>query len=96
MAHADPKLIAIASFGEHPALNEVADGFKARMTALGFVEGTDVVYDFQHANFDRSLVPQVLQKVEAEKPALILALTTGLNQAAVRGITCLLYTSRCV
>lgn len=87
VAHADPKLIAIASFGEHPALNEVAEGFKARMTTLGYVEGTDVVYDFQHANFDRSLVPQVLQKVEAEKPALILALTTGLNQAAVRGIT---------
>ncbi|MFD1252557.1 MULTISPECIES: ABC transporter substrate-binding protein [Devosia] len=87
MAHAEPKLIAIASFGEHPALTETADGFKARMTELGYVEGTDVVYDFQHANFDRSLIPQVLQQVEAKKPALIFAITTGLNQAAVRGIT---------
>lgn len=86
-AHAEPKLIAITSFGEHPALNQVAEGFKARMTALGHVEGKDVTYDFQHANFDRALIPQVLQQVEAKHPALILAITTGLNQAAVRGIT---------
>jgi putative ABC transport system substrate-binding protein len=86
-AQAEPKRIAIASFGEHPALNEVAEGFKERMGELGYVEGTDVTYSFVHANFDRTLVPQVLQKVEAEKPALALLLTTGLNQAAVRGIT---------
>lgn len=84
---AETKHIAIASFGEHPALNEVAAGFKERMTELGYVEGTDVTYSFNHANFDRTLIPQVLAKVEAEKPALVLAITTGLNQAAVRGIT---------
>ena len=42
VARAEPKLISIASFGEHPALNQVAEGFKTRMTALGYVEGTDV------------------------------------------------------
>jgi putative ABC transport system substrate-binding protein len=86
-ALADPKLVEIASFGEHPALNQVAEGFKTRMSELGYVEGKDVTYGFQHANFDRSLVPQILQQVEAKHPALILAITTGLNQAAVRGIT---------
>lgn len=86
-AAAAPKNIAIASFGEHPALMETADGFKARMTELGYVDGTDVTYTFQHANFDRSLIPQVLQQVEAKKPDLVFAITTGMNQAAVRGIT---------
>lgn len=81
-----PKIIAIASFGEHPALNQVAEGFKARLTQLGYVEGRQVTYDFMHANFDRSLVPQILQRAEAKKPALIFAITTPLNQAAVRGI----------
>ncbi|MET4577344.1 ABC transporter substrate-binding protein [Ottowia thiooxydans] len=81
-----PKIIAIASFGEHPALNQVAEGFKARMTQLGYVEGRQVTYDFMHANFDRSLVPQILQRAEAKKPDLIFAITTPLNQAAVRGI----------
>ncbi|WP_323042863.1 ABC transporter substrate-binding protein [Gemmobacter sp.] len=86
-AQAETKHIAIASFGEHPALNQVAEGFKERMGALGYAEGTAVTYSFNHANFDRTLIPQVLAKVEAEKPALVLAITTGLNQAAVRGIT---------
>lgn len=86
IAQADPKLIAIASFGEHPALNQVSEGFKKRLGELGYKDGVDVTYDFQHANFDRSLIPQVLQQVEAKKPALVLAITTGLNQAAVRGI----------
>ncbi|MBL0370921.1 ABC transporter substrate-binding protein [Rhizobium sp. KVB221] len=86
-ASADPKLIEIASFGEHPALNEVAEGFKARMAELGYTEGKDVRYEFRHANFDRTLVPQLLQQVEAQHPDMIFAITTGLNQAAVRGIT---------
>ncbi len=86
-ARADAKLIEIASFGEHPALNQVAEGFKARMTELGYVDGKDVRYEFRHANFDRSLIPQLLQQVEAQHPALVFAITTGLNQAAVRGIT---------
>ncbi|MGO4837723.1 ABC transporter substrate-binding protein, partial [Rhizobiaceae sp. 2RAB30] len=80
-------MIEIASFGEHPALNQVAEGFKARMTQLGYVDGKDVRYEFRHANFDRSLIPQLLQQVEAQHPALVFAITTGLNQAAVRGIT---------
>lgn len=84
---AETKHIAIASFGEHPALNQVAEGFKERLGELGYAEGTGVTYSFNHANFDRTLIPQVLAKVEAEKPALVLAITTGLNQAAVRGIT---------
>ena len=86
-AHAQPKLIEIASFGEHPALNQVAEGFKARMGQLGYKEGADVNYEFLHANFDRSLIPQVLQRAEAKKPALIFAITTPMIQAAVRGIS---------
>lgn len=86
-AHAEPKLIAIANFGDHPALKSTVDGFKARMTALGYVEGTDVTYDYQHVNFDRSLIPQLLQQTEAKKPALIFTVTTGVTQASIRGIT---------
>jgi putative ABC transport system substrate-binding protein len=81
-----PKVIAIASFGEHPALNQAVEGFKARLGQLGYSEGRHVTYDFMHANFDRTLIPQVLQRAEAKKPDLIFAITTPLNQAAVRGI----------
>lgn len=81
-----PKVIAIVNFGEHPALNQVVEGFKSRMGQLGYEDGRQVTYDYMHANFDRSLIPQVLQRAEAKKPDLIFALTTPINQAAVRGI----------
>ena len=82
-----PKLIAIANFGEHPVLRETVDGFKAAVIAGGFADGKDVVFDYQHVNFDRSLIPQLLAQTQAKKPALILAMTTGVAQASIRGIS---------
>ncbi|MCZ8104797.1 MAG: ABC transporter substrate-binding protein [Burkholderiales bacterium] len=82
-----PKLIVIANFGEHPVLRETVDGFKAAVVKGGFVEGKDVVFDYQHVNFDRALIPQLLAQTQAKKPALVLAMTTGVAQASIRGIT---------
>jgi putative ABC transport system substrate-binding protein len=86
-AQAQPKLIAIANFGEHPVLRETVDGFKDAVVKGGFVEGRDVDFDYQHVNFDRALIPQLLAQTQAKKPALILAMTTGVTQASIRGIT---------
>jgi putative ABC transport system substrate-binding protein len=85
-AAAEPKKISIANFGDHPALVEVVDGFKARMTELGYAEGTDVSYQYRHVNFDRTLLPQLLQQTEADDPDLIFVVTTGVAQASIRGI----------
>ena len=64
-AAAEPKTIAIANFGEHPQLNAVADGFKAEILASGMAEGTDVVFTLDHVNFDTTLLPQMISKIEA-------------------------------
>jgi putative ABC transport system substrate-binding protein len=87
LAQAPPKLIAIANFGEHPVLRETIEGFKAAVVQGGFVEGRDVVFEDRHVNFDRSLVPQLLAQTQSRSPALILAMTTGVAQASIRGIT---------
>ncbi len=86
-AMADPTMIAIVNFGDHPALRETVDGFKQKMTALGRIEGKDVNYDYQHVNFDRTLIPQMLQRAQSKNPALVLSVTTGVTQATVRGIS---------
>jgi len=86
-AEAQPKLIAIANFGEHPVLRETVDGFKDAVVKGGFVEGRDVTFDYQHVNFDRSLIPQLLAQTQAKKPTLILSMTTGVTQASIRGVT---------
>jgi putative ABC transport system substrate-binding protein len=86
-ALAQPKLIAIANFGEHPALRAAVNGFKAEVVRQGFVEGRDVVFDDQHINFDRTLIPQLLTGAQAKKPALIVAVTTPVAQSSIRVVT---------
>ena len=86
-ALAQPKLIAIANFGEHPALRAAVNGFKAEVVRQGFVEGKDVVFDDQHVNFDRTLIPQLLTSAAAKKPAMIVAVTTPVAQTSIRVVT---------
>jgi putative ABC transport system substrate-binding protein len=86
-AVAQPKLVAIANFGEHPALRAGIDGFKAELRREGLVEGKDVAYDDQHINFDRTLIPQLLTNAQSKRPALILAVTTPVAQSSIRVVT---------
>lgn len=85
--HAEPKKVSIASLGEHPSLAEIVDGLKASMSDRGFKEGVDIAYEFSHVNWDRNLVPQMLAKITAEKPAAIVVITTPVAQAAVRAVS---------
>lgn len=86
-ALAQPRLIAIANFGEHPALRAGVDGFKAELGRQGFVEGKDIAFDDQHINFDRSLIPQLLTNAMSKDPAMIVAVTTLVAQASIRVVT---------
>lgn len=79
-AMAEPKTIAIANFGDHAQLNAVADGFKAEILASGLVEGKDVTFTLDHVNFDTTLLPQMIAKIESSNPALVLAITTPVSQ----------------
>ena len=79
-AAAEPRLVAIANFGEHPILAEAVQGFRDEILASGLVEGTDVVFSQDHVNFDATLVPQMIAKIEASNPALVLTVTTPVSQ----------------
>ncbi len=85
-AFAQQKRVAIANFGELPQLSELIAGFKKGMQKNGFAEGTDVVYSTSHTNFDASLVPQMLTKLQSEKPNLMLSLTTPVSQIAKKSL----------
>jgi putative ABC transport system substrate-binding protein len=85
-AAADPIKIGIANFGEHPQLNASIAGFKKALAENGFVEGTDVVYSESHTNFDASLVPQMIAKLQAEQPKLIYTVTTPVSQIAQKAL----------
>jgi putative ABC transport system substrate-binding protein len=83
-ALAQPKKVAIANMGPHGSLEQVIAGFKQALADKGFVEGTGVVYDYSHCNFDPNLIPQVLTKLESGKPDVIVTITTPMTQAAVK------------
>lgn len=85
-AAAEPRHVAIVNFGEHPALQLVVDGLKESMAERGFVEGEDVRYTFDHVNWERNLIPQMLAKVAADKPDVVVTITTPVTQTAVRAI----------
>lgn len=81
---ADMKKVAIASFGPHGSLTQVIEGFKAGLKDKGFEDGKTISYEYSDANFDPSLLPQVLTKLEAIKPDLMLTVTTPVTQASVK------------
>ena len=63
---------------------QVIEGFKAALADKGYAEARTCTYEYSDCNFDPSLMPQVLAKLEAGKPDLMLTVTTPMTQAAVR------------
>ncbi len=58
------------------AFSPMADGFKSKMTELGYVEGKNVVYDLQQTDMDPNAIQQILKKFVDEKVDLIYTFPT--------------------
>jgi putative ABC transport system substrate-binding protein len=52
------------------------DGFKQRMTELGYVEGKDITYDFQNSKGDQDLLRKLAETLVHRKPDLIVTSST--------------------
>jgi len=78
--------IGVANFGEHPQLNAAIAGFKKGLADNGYPEGEKVSYTESHTNFDASLVPQMIAKLQADKPSLIYTVTTPVSQIAKKAL----------
>jgi len=64
------------------------DGFKAKMTELGYVEGQNIVYDVQKTDFDMAAYKRILQKFVADKVDLVFVFPTEASleaKAATQG-----------
>lgn len=71
---------------EHPALDAARQGFVDVLNENGYVEGEDVVYDYQNAQGDMSIANTIAQKFSLDKPDLILAIATPTAQAVANVI----------
>ena len=52
------------------------EGFKKRMSELGYVEGKNIKYDFHNAKGDVGALKELAQKIVGEKPDLIVTSST--------------------
>jgi putative ABC transport system substrate-binding protein len=63
-------------------LADTTDGFKEKMTELGYVEGKNIVYDIQKTNVDLAVYESILNKFVADKVDLIFVFPTEATQQA--------------
>jgi putative ABC transport system substrate-binding protein len=69
---------------DHPALNATRQGFLDGLKAAGFVEGTNLVFEYQSAQGDVGNARNIADKFLADKVDLMAPCTTPSAQAAVR------------
>lgn len=75
-------LVVIANYGPHSSLTETVVGLKHGLAEFGFQEDVSVRFKEADVNFDPSLIPQMLATFKAQHPAVVVALTTPVAQAA--------------
>lgn len=61
---------------------DIADGFKAEMGKLGYIEGKDIIYDMQRSHTDPVLEENIVKKFVRNKVDLIFAFPTEAAFAA--------------
>src|SRR3984885_5997112 len=69
---------------DHPALNATRKGFLDGLKAAGFVEGSNLIFEYQNAQGDVGNARNIAEKFLADKVDLIAPCTTPNAQAAVR------------
>ena len=77
-----PKVYRVGVLSGLNFVADITDGFKAKMTELGYVEGQNIVYDVQKTDFDMAAYKRILQKFVADKVDLIVVFPTEATMEA--------------
>jgi putative ABC transport system substrate-binding protein len=77
-----PQVYRVGILNGATIFSEIADGFKAKMTELGYVEGENIIYDVRQSNGDRAEEQQILKQFVADEVDLIFVFPTGSAVAA--------------
>lgn len=77
-----PKVYRVGILCGLHVFSSTVDGFKAKMTDLGYVEGKKIVYDVQMTNFDPVAEERILRRFVADKVDLMLVFPSEIAVAA--------------
>jgi len=72
-----PKVYHAGIIFSRSGFDDIANGFKTKMTELGYVEGENIVYDLQTVDGDILTAKQISEKFVADQVDLILACGAG-------------------
>lgn len=78
----DTVTIGISQFAEHGSLDNCREGFLLGLSEAGFVEGENLVVDYQNAYTDMGTVGQISGGFVSDKVDLICAIATPTAQSA--------------
>lgn len=81
-AAAKPKVYRVGILSGLDPFVGIADGFKAKMAELGYIEGQNIVYDLQKVNSDPAEERRIIQKFVTDKVDLMLVFPTDPALAA--------------
>ena len=73
-------LITIANWGPHASLDETVRGIKEGLEAKGFKENETILIKMSHVNFDPTLISQMISNMRAQRPKVMVALSTPVAQ----------------
>ena len=76
--------IGYSQIVDHPALNATRNGFLDGLKAAGFIEGKNLIFEYQNAQGDVGNARNIAEKFLADKVDLMAPCTTPNAQAAVR------------
>lgn len=81
---AKPVKIGVTQIVEHPSLDAARQGFIDALSAAGYKEGEQVVYELKNAQGDQTTAQNIANQFVADKVDLILAIATPTAQAAAQ------------
>ena len=79
---AAPKVYHVGVLSGLSAFSPVFDGFKAKMTELGYIEGENITYDVQSTEVDIDAYKSITKKFVEDKVDLILSFPTEASMEA--------------
>jgi putative ABC transport system substrate-binding protein len=79
--------VGISQFFSHPVIDDYREGFKQGMAKAGLVEGQNVTYDTQNAQFNMDTLRSIAQKFQADKVDMVFAMTTPATLATLNVVT---------
>ncbi len=79
-------IVAIANYGPHSSLDNTIKGIKDELAAQGYIAGKTINYEILDVGFDSSLIPQMITKLKAQNPAVMIVMTTPVAQFAKNAV----------